>query len=330
MGTFTFNPQHHVFQLQAKQTRTPSSPSAHSPSLLSLSLRVCHPVVKPASPTCLVLLHPLVAAPPMLLASAVTSTSHTVSATAPTLPAVLMSPHPSSPTVLHTAPPLVLLLVVLLLLLVLMLAQPPLLLPPPPQLVPRPRPSPPDPRPSRPPSDHPPSLVLEVLLVVLLDLLVPLLLRSPAVLDLLPHPSDPPSPLASTASLLLAQAPQAPLLLLDPASPLLPHQLPPMQLPPTQPPPLPLVVLVKPPWPVWLVLSVSPPSSYKSTNQPDFSLRIRSISYSCLLHNTERKRNRKTFGWGCVIDLMDGLMDGIKRIPLLLFLVLIFCPEGSF
>merc|ERR1712098_788873 len=25
MGTFTFNPQHHVFQLQAKQTRTPSS-----------------------------------------------------------------------------------------------------------------------------------------------------------------------------------------------------------------------------------------------------------------------------------------------------------------
>merc|ERR1711939_1000389 len=70
--------------------------------------------------------------------------------------------------------------------------------------------------------------------------------------------------------------------------------------------------------------------SYKSTNQPDFSLRIRSISYSCLLHNTERKRNRKTFGWGCVIDLMDGLMDGIKRIPLLLFLVLIFCPEGSF
>merc|ERR1712169_145942 len=188
MGTFTFNPQHHVFQLQAKQTRTPSSPSAHSPSLLSLSLRVCHPVVKPASPTCLVLLHPLVAAPPMLLASAVTSTSHTVSATAPTLPAVLMSPHPSSPTVLHTAPPLVLLLVVLLLLLVLMLAQPPLLLPPPPQLVPRPRPSPelellvelvdlllplphprsspplpPDPRPSRPPSDHPPSLVLEVL-----------------------------------------------------------------------------------------------------------------------------------------------------------------------
>merc|ERR1712169_128087 len=112
MGTFTFNPQHHVFQLQAKQTRTPSSPSAHSPSLLSLSLRVCHPVVKPASPTCLVLLHPLVAAPPMLLASAVTSTSHTVSATAPTLPAVLM------------------------------LAQPPLLLPPPPQLVPRPRPSP--------------------------------------------------------------------------------------------------------------------------------------------------------------------------------------------
>merc|ERR1712169_127305 len=219
MGTFTFNPQHHVFQLQAKQTRTPSSPSAHSPSLLSLSLRVCHPVVKPASPTCLVLLHPLVAAPPMLLASAVTSTSHTVSATAPTLPAVLMSPHPSSPTVLHTAPPLVLLLVVLLLLLVLMLAQPPLLLPPPPQLVPRPRPSPelellvelvdlllplqpllsspplpPDPRPSRPPSDHPPSLVLEVLLVVL----VPLLLRSPAVLDLLPHPSDPPSPLAST------------------------------------------------------------------------------------------------------------------------------------
>merc|ERR1712169_165108 len=63
------------------------------------------------------------------------------------------------------------------------------------------------------------------------------------------------------------QAPQAPLLLLDPASPLLPHQLPPMQLPPTQPPPLPLVVLVKPPWPVWLVLSVSPPSSYKSTNQ---------------------------------------------------------------
>merc|ERR1711881_267313 len=173
-------------------------------------------------------------------------------------------------------------------------------------------PLPPDPRPSRPPSDHPPSLVLEVLLVVLLDLLVPLLLRSPAVLDLLPHPSDPPSPLASTAS------------------PLLPHQLPPMQLPPTQPPPLPLVVLVKPPWPVWLVLSVSPPSSYKSTNQPDFSLRIRSISYSCLLHNTERKRNRKTFGWGCVIDLMDGLMDGIKRIPLLLFLVLIFCPEGSF
>merc|ERR1712230_106291 len=150
---------------------------------------------------------------------------------------------------------------------------------------------------------HP--LVLEVLLVVLLDLLVPLLLRSPAVLDLLPHPSDPPSPL-------------------------LPHQLPPMQLPPTQPPPLPLVVLVKPPWPVWLVLSVSPPSSYKSTNQPDFSLHIRSISYSCLLHNTERKRNRKTFGWGCVIDLMDGLMDGIKRIPLLLFLVLIFCPEGSF
>merc|ERR1711881_612375 len=186
-------------------------------------------------------------------------------------------------------------------------------------------PLPPDPRPSRPPSDHPPSLVLEVLLVVLLDLLVPLLLRSPAVLDLLPHPSDPPSPLASTASLLLAQAPQAPLLLLDPASPLLPHQL-----PPTQPPPLPLVVLVKPPWPVWLVSSVSPPSSYKSTNQPDFSLRIRSISYSCLLHNTERKRNRKTFGWGCVIDLMDGLMDGIKRIPLLLFLVLIFCPEGSF
>merc|ERR1711881_766985 len=173
-------------------------------------------------------------------------------------------------------------------------------------------PLPPDPRPSRPPSDHPPSLVLEVLLVVLLDLLVPLLLRSLAVLDLLPHPSDPPSPLASTASLLL------------------PHQLPPMQLPPTQPPPLPLVVLVKPPWPVWLVLSVSPPSSYKSTNQPDFSLRIRSISYSCLLHNTERKRNRKTFGWGCVIDLMDGLMDGIKRIPLLLFLVLIFCPEGSF
>merc|ERR1711881_832930 len=154
-------------------------------------------------------------------------------------------------------------------------------------------PLPPDPRPSRPPSDHPPSLVLEVLLVVLLDLLVPLLLRSPAVLDLLPHPSDPPSPLASTAS-------------------------------------LPLVVLVKPPWPVWLVLSVSPPSAYKSTNQPDFSLRIRSISYSCLLHNTERKRNRKTFGWGCVIDLMDGLMDGIKRIPLLLFLVLIFCPEGSF
>merc|ERR1712058_107382 len=162
-------------------------------------------------------------------------------------------------------------------------------------------PLPPDPRPSRPPSDHPPSLVLEVLLVVLLDLLVPLLLRSPAVLDLLP-----------------------------PASPLLPHQLPPMQLPPTQPPPLPLVVLVKPPWPVWLVLSVSPPSSYKSTNQPDFSLRIRSISYSCLLHNTERQSNRKTFGWGCVIDLMDGLMDGIKRIPLLLFLVLIFCPEGSF
>lgn len=94
---------------------------------------------KPASPTCLVLLHPLVAAPPMLLASAVTSTSHTVSATAPTLPAVLMSPHPSSPTVLHTAPvsksrwilgfgtdyfqPLVLLLVVLLLLLVLMVSQ---------------------------------------------------------------------------------------------------------------------------------------------------------------------------------------------------------------
>ena len=92
---------------------------------------------------------------------------------------------------------------------------------------------------------------------------------------------------------LTTHRPQAPLLLLDPASPLLPHQLPPMQLPPTQPPPLPLVVLVKPPWPVWLVLSVSPPSSYKSTNQPDFSLRIRSISYSCLLHNTERKRNRK-------------------------------------
>merc|ERR1712058_113641 len=66
-------------------------------------------------------------------------------------------------------------------------------------------PLPPDPRPSRPPSDHPPSLVLEVLLVVLLDLLVPLLLRSPAVLDLLPHPSDPPSPLASTASLLLCK-----------------------------------------------------------------------------------------------------------------------------
>merc|ERR1711964_705897 len=131
-------------------------------------------------------------------------------------------------------------------------------------------PLPPDPRPSRPPLDHPPSLVLEVLLVVLLDLLVQLLLPSPAVLDLLPHPSDLPSPLASTASHLLAQASQAPLLLLDPASPLLPHQLPPMQLPPTQPPPLPLVVLVKPPWPVWLVLSVSPPSSYKSTNQPDF------------------------------------------------------------
>merc|ERR1711881_343469 len=166
-------------------------------------------------------------------------------------------------------------------------------------------PLPPDPRPSRPPSDHPPSLVLEVLL----DLLVPLLLRSPAVLDLLPHPSDPPSPLASTASLLLAQAPQAPLLLLDPASPLLPHQLPPMQLPPTQPPPLPLVVLVKPPWPVWLVLSVSPPSSYKSTNQPNFSLRIRSISYSCLLHNTERKREPENI-WVGMYNGCNGRIDG--------------------
>ena len=130
-------------------------------------------------------------------------------------------------------------------------------------------------------------------------------------------------------NLLTTHRSQAPLLPLDPASPPLLPQLHLMQLPPTQPPPLPLVVLVKPPWPVWLVSSASPPSSYKSTNQPNFSLRIRSISYSCLLHNTERKRNRKTFGWGCVIDLMDGLMDGIKRIPLLLFLVLIFCPEGS-
>merc|ERR1711881_459411 len=146
----------------------------------------------------------------------------------------------------------------------------------------------------------------------------PLLSSPPLPPD--PRPSRPPSD--HPPSLVLEVLLVVLLDLLDP--------LPPMQLPPTQPPPLPLVVLVKPPWPVWLVLSVSPPSSYKSTNQPDFSLRIRSISYSCLLHNTERKRNRKTFGWGCVIDLMDGLMDGIKRIPLLLFLVLIFCPEGSF
>merc|ERR1712093_658170 len=266
-----------------------------------------------------------VAAPPMLLASAVTSTSHTVSATAPTLPAVLMSPHPSSPTVLHTAPPLVLLLVFPLLLLVLMLAQPPLLLPPPPQLVPRPRPSPelellvelvdlllplPHPRsslespqrilPSRPSLVLLQSSVPEELLVPHLPS-QPLLSSPPLPPD--PRPSRPPSdhPPSLVLEVLLVG-------LLDLLVPLL-LQLPPMQLPPTQPPPLPLVVLVKPPWPVWLVLSVSPPSSYKSTNQPDFSLRIRSISYSCLLHNTERKREPENI-WVGMYNGCNGRIDG--------------------
>merc|ERR1711939_255712 len=37
MGTFTFNPQHHVFQLQAKQTRTPSCGQTCITNMLGLA-----------------------------------------------------------------------------------------------------------------------------------------------------------------------------------------------------------------------------------------------------------------------------------------------------
>merc|ERR1712193_461826 len=137
MGTFTFNPQHHVFQLQAKQTRTPSSINLPR-KYLSI------PIVKMKSASMIAVGAFAFTAVAQLesLPSCGQTCITNMLGPAPSLPAVLMTPHPSSPTVLHTAPPLVLLLVVLLLLLVLMLAQPPLLLPPPPQLVLRPRPSP--------------------------------------------------------------------------------------------------------------------------------------------------------------------------------------------